>query len=60
MDSNLKYKNVEYWNERYKDEEQFEWFGAYDKYKSVIKRTIKPTDTILVLGKNRDIFLFKG
>lgn len=51
MDSNLKYKNVEYWNERYKDEDHFEWFGPYDKYKSVIQHKIKRTDKILVLGK---------
>ena len=51
MDSNLKYKNVDYWNERYKDEDHFEWFGSYDKYKSVIQHKIKRTDKILVLGK---------
>lgn len=51
MDSNLKYKNVEYWNERYKDEDHFEWFGPYDKYKSVIQDKIKRNDKILVLGK---------
>lgn len=50
MDSNLKYKSRDYWDERYKDEEHFEWFGDYDKYKSVIEKKLKHTDKILVLG----------
>jgi hypothetical protein len=51
MDSNLKYKSIEYWNERYKGEEHFEWFGEYEKYKQVIGKKLKNSDRILVLGK---------
>jgi hypothetical protein len=50
MDNNTKYKSLDYWNERYKDEEHFEWFGSYDKYKSVVEAKLKKTDKILVLG----------
>lgn len=50
MDNNLKYKSVDYWNERYKDEDHFEWFGDYEKYNPVISKKLKHTDRILVLG----------
>lgn len=55
MDNNLKYKSIDYWNERYKDEQHFEWFGDYEKYKSVLNAKLKPSDRILVLG-NKIIF----
>lgn len=51
MDSNLKYKSVEYWNDRYKDEDNFDWFGDFEKYQPVLEKTIKPEYNILVLGK---------
>ena len=50
MEYNLKYKCLDYWNNRYKNEENFEWFGAYSKFKFVIKEKIKISDRILNLG----------
>lgn len=50
MDTNSKYKSLEYWNERYKDEDYYEWFGEYEKFKKVIHDQIKHSDRILTLG----------
>lgn len=50
MDSNSKYKCLEYWNDRYKEEDHFEWFGDYEKYKHILDQKLKHTDKILVLG----------
>ena len=50
MENNLKYKSLDYWNERYKEEEHFEWFGDYSKYKSIVDLKLKYSDKILVLG----------
>lgn len=32
MENNLKYKSVEYWNERYKEEESFEWLEINNSF----------------------------
>ena len=58
MDKNFKYKTIEYWDERYKEEECFEWFGGYDNFKNVIKKYVKESDEILVLGCGKTISLF--
>ena len=50
MENNLKYKSIEYWNERYKEEDAFEWFGEYARFQDVLKKCLVPTDKILVLG----------
>ena len=50
MDNNLKYKCLNYWNERYKSEDSFEWFADYDKFKSILNAKLIKTDRILVLG----------
>jgi hypothetical protein len=58
MDNNLKYKCLDYWNERYKEEESFEWFGEYRMFKSILKNIIAPMDKILVLGNLEFFFKF--
>ena len=50
MENNLQYKEKEYWDERYKHEAHFEWFGDYSRFKSVLGHKIKRSDKILVLG----------
>ena len=57
MEKNSQYKCVDYWNERYKDEEHFEWFGDYARFGPILKQKLKPTDRILVLGTLIQIFL---
>jgi hypothetical protein len=56
MENNMKYKLVDYWNERYKEEESFEWFGEWSKFRSVINKKINHDDEILILGKQYIIF----
>ena len=50
---NKEYLNKIYWDDRYKNEETFEWFHGYknDTFRTVISETIKPTDKILMMGK---------
>uniref|UniRef100_A0A8C1RMQ2 EEF1A lysine methyltransferase 4 n=1 Tax=Cyprinus carpio TaxID=7962 RepID=A0A8C1RMQ2_CYPCA len=36
-DSNARYKDVNYWNERYSTEESFEWFGDFTKFEHLLK-----------------------
>jgi EEF1A lysine methyltransferase 4 len=50
MESNSKYKSLNYWNERYKNEDHFEWFGDYYKFKPILNKFINPNDSILSLG----------
>lgn len=50
-DSNAKYKDVDYWNERYRTEESFEWFGDFTKFEHLIKRHVGVEENILILGK---------
>ena len=50
MDTNSKYKTLEYWDERYKEEESFEWFGGYSNFKNVTENYMQKNDKILVLG----------
>ncbi|RNA05216.1 endothelin-converting enzyme 2 [Brachionus plicatilis] len=50
MESNSRYKSLDYWNERYKEEDHYEWFGDYSKFKDVIHSIVRPSDKILTLG----------
>ncbi|XP_062844033.1 EEF1A lysine methyltransferase 4 isoform X2 [Trichomycterus rosablanca] len=49
-DCNNRYKDVEYWNDRYKTEESFEWFGDFSKFRHLLVQYIKKEDRILILG----------
>ncbi|XP_016396767.1 endothelin-converting enzyme 2-like isoform X2 [Sinocyclocheilus rhinocerous] len=49
-DSNAKYKDVNYWNERYRTEESFEWFGDFTKFKHLLKQHVGTEENILMLG----------
>ena len=50
MENNVKYKRVEYWNERYVDEEHFEWFGQFAMFKQVLNECVPRHHRILMLG----------
>ncbi|KAL4635962.1 endothelin-converting enzyme 2-like [Arapaima gigas] len=47
---NSRYKDVEYWDERYEKEESFEWFGDLSKFQHLLERHVHKEDNILVLG----------
>lgn len=50
-DSNARYKDVDYWNERYRTEESFEWFGDFTKFGHLLKQHVESEENILMLGK---------
>ena len=49
--NNLKYSSKEYWDERYKDEYEFEWFAGYEALKPFIDGSMNHSDSILTLGE---------
>lgn len=50
MENNIQYKSLDYWNERYKEEDHYEWFGNYSKFKNILHSLVRPSDKILTLG----------
>ncbi|XP_056452367.1 EEF1A lysine methyltransferase 4 isoform X2 [Gadus chalcogrammus] len=49
-DENRRYKDVDYWDERYQVEQSFDWFGDFSKFKHLLENLINKDDSILVLG----------
>jgi hypothetical protein len=50
MENNSQYKLLDYWDERYKTEEHFEWFGEYARFCEVLRKILNKNDCILMLG----------
>lgn len=50
-DDNSRYKDVDYWDERYLTEKSFEWFGDFSKFQHIFENLVRKKDAILVLGK---------
>jgi len=48
--SNDQYAMKDYWDERYTDEVDYNWFAKYDSFSHHIVRTINRSDRILQLG----------
>ncbi|XP_041030866.1 EEF1A lysine methyltransferase 4 isoform X1 [Carcharodon carcharias] len=48
--SHLRYKDRDYWDERYRHEETFEWFGAFSRFEHLLKEEIRGDEAILILG----------
>ncbi|XP_034039563.1 EEF1A lysine methyltransferase 4 [Thalassophryne amazonica] len=49
-EDNSRYKDVDYWDERYKTEQGYEWLGSFSKFQHLVEKHIKKDDSILVLG----------
>ncbi|XP_029930542.1 EEF1A lysine methyltransferase 4 [Myripristis murdjan] len=49
-DDNSRYKDVDYWEERYKTEQCFDWLGDFSKFQHLLEGHMKKDDSILVLG----------
>ncbi|KAM3865946.1 EEF1A lysine methyltransferase 4 [Diretmus argenteus] len=49
-DDNSRYKDVDYWDERYKTEQSFDWLGRFSNFQHLLDPHIKKDDSILVLG----------
>lgn len=49
-DDNKRYKDVDYWNERYKTEHSYDWLGSFSKFQHLLGQHVKKEDSILILG----------
>lgn len=49
-DDNKRYKDVDYWNERYKTEHSYDWLGSFSKFQHLLEQHVKKEDSILILG----------
>uniref|UniRef100_H2Z6S3 EEF1A lysine methyltransferase 4 n=1 Tax=Ciona savignyi TaxID=51511 RepID=H2Z6S3_CIOSA len=47
---NKLYKEKEYWDHRYENEDSYDWFKSYDDFKNVLKDHMDKNDKILILG----------
>ena len=47
---NERYAEKNYWDERYKIEESFDWFVKYEAFRDLMKKTVQPGHRILNLG----------
>lgn len=49
-EENSRYKDVDYWDERYKTEHCYDWLGGFSKFQHLVKKHIRKEDFILMLG----------
>ena len=49
-DDNCRYKDVDYWDERYKTESNYDWLGSFFKFQHLMEEHVKKEDSILILG----------
>lgn len=50
-DDNKRYKEVDYWNERYTTEHSYDWLGGFPKFQHLLEQHVKKEDSILMLGQ---------
>lgn len=50
---NNRYKEVDYWNERYTAEQSYDWLGGFPKFQHLLEQHVKKEDSILMLGQSR-------
>uniref|UniRef100_A0A3P9PQQ8 EEF1A lysine methyltransferase 4 n=2 Tax=Poecilia reticulata TaxID=8081 RepID=A0A3P9PQQ8_POERE len=49
-DKNSSYKDVTYWDDRYRTEQHYDWLGSFSSFKHLLEKIIKKEDSILILG----------
>lgn len=49
-DDNSRYKDIDYWDERYKTEQCFDWLGSFSKFQHLLEKHVHKEDSILILG----------
>ncbi|KAM7400742.1 hypothetical protein PAMA_005096 [Pampus argenteus] len=49
-DDNSRYKDVDYWDERYKTEQCYDWLGSFSRFQHLLEKHVKKEDSILILG----------
>ncbi|XP_068605339.1 EEF1A lysine methyltransferase 4 [Brachionichthys hirsutus] len=49
-EDNSRYKQVDYWDDRYRTEETYDWLGSFCKFQHLLENHVNKEDCILVLG----------
>ena len=49
-ENNEQYASVDYWNERYTNEVEYDWLGDYNIFKELIHRHVSKSEKILMVG----------
>jgi len=47
---NEQYASVDYWNERYSNETEYDWLGDYNVFKELIHKHVSKSERILMVG----------
>ena len=47
---NEQYASVDYWNNRYTNESEYDWLGDYEVFKDLIHKHVKKDEKILMVG----------
>ncbi|CEF68086.1 Methyltransferase domain-containing protein [Strongyloides ratti] len=50
MESNKKYSTKYYWDNRFKEEETYEWIANFEEFGNILLKYLKPDDKILHIG----------
>lgn len=48
---NSDYHSINYWNQRFAQEENYEWCGGYINFQMLFNQYVPRTDSILIVGK---------
>ncbi|XP_040026274.2 EEF1A lysine methyltransferase 4 isoform X2 [Gasterosteus aculeatus] len=49
-EENSRYKDIDYWDERYKTEQCYDWLGSFSKFQHILEKHVLKEDSILILG----------
>lgn len=49
---NSDYHSIDYWNQRFAQEENYEWCGGYSNFQTLFNQYVPRTDSILIVGKS--------
>ncbi|KAM8850071.1 EEF1A lysine methyltransferase 4 isoform 2-T8 [Spinachia spinachia] len=49
-DGNSRYKDRDYWDERYKTEQCYDWLGSFSEFQHILEKHVLKADSILILG----------
>lgn len=49
-ETNVQYLQGDYWNNRFQNEQQYDWFKDFSEFKHLCVKHLRPDDSILILG----------
>lgn len=50
-EDNSRYKDVDYWDDRYRTEPTYDWLGGLSKFQHLLEKHVKKEDSVLILGE---------